>query len=227
MQKRPFAFVVAGLVSVEAAALAGARTAGPYAQPEGRAYVQTQAAAGAATASPRRALIDRYCVGCHNLRTKSGNLALDAADVDNAGQQPQLWEKVIRKVGAGMMPPAGRPRPDETVTDQFVARLSSDLEAAFDASPNPGRTQTFHRLNRTEYQNAIRDLLAIDVDVTELLPADDSSYGFDNIAGVLKLSQSLMERYLSASRTIARLAVGGTPPAVVGETYRVAPDYPP
>ena len=168
---------------------------------------------------------DRYCVGCHNLRTKSGNLALDAADVDNVGQQPQIWEKAIRKVGAGMMPPAGRPRPDETATDQFVARLSSDLEAAFDASPNPGRTQTFHRLNRAEYQNAIRDLLAIDVDVAELLPADDSSYGFDNIAGVLKLSQSLMERYLSASRTIARLAVGGTPPAVVGETYRVAPDY--
>ena len=96
MQKRPFAFVVAGLVSVEAAALAGARTAGPHAQPEGRAYVQTQAAAGAATASPRRALIDRYCVGCHNLRTKSGNLALDAADVDNVGQQPQIWEKTIR-----------------------------------------------------------------------------------------------------------------------------------
>src|SRR5213078_71731 len=115
-------------------------------------------------------------------------------------------------------------RPDEATERQFVSWLSGQLDQAFDARPDPGRTETFHRLNRPEYHNAIRDLLALEIDVTDYLPADDSSYGFDNIAGVLRLSQSLMERYLSASRTIARLAVGGTPPAVVGETYRVAPD---
>src|SRR5439155_7191361 len=92
--------------------------------------------------------------------------------------------------------------------DQFVRWLAEELDRAFVANPNPGRTETFHRLNRTEYHNAVRDLLAVDVDVTDFLPADDSSYGFDNIAGVLKLSQSLMERYLSAAKTIARIAVG-------------------
>src|SRR3954468_7089510 len=191
---------------------------------------QATAAAAAAPAAPsttsaQRALVTRYCVGCHNERLKSGNLALDAVDFDHIAAQPQVWEKVIRKVGAGLMPPAGRPRPDEAAQDQFVASLSSQLQAAFDAHPNPGRTQTFHRLNRTEYQNAIRDLLSVDVDVADLLPADDSSYGFDNIAGVLKLPQSLIERYLSAAQTIARLAVGGAPPAVSGATYRVAPDF--
>jgi hypothetical protein len=192
--------------------------------PREPAQPSTGLAGGASTVSPQRELLNRYCVGCHNQRTRSGNLALDDLDVTNVGAQPQTWEKVVRKVRAGMMPPIGRPRPDEPAQDQFVSWLSGELDRAFDAHPNPGRTETFHRLNRAEYHNAVRDLLAVDVDVTDFLPADDSSYGFDNMAGVLKLSQSLMERYLSAARTIARLAVGGPPPAIGGATYRVAPD---
>ena len=173
---------------------------------------------------PQKALINRYCVGCHNQRTKSGNLRLDELDVTDVAKNSDTWEKVVRKVGAGMMPPSGMPRPDETTERQFLTWLSGELDHAFDANPDPGRTEAFHRLNRTEYRNAIRDLLALDIDVTDYLPADDSSYGFDNIAGVLRLSQSLMERYLSASRTIARMAVGAPPPAIGSTAYRNAPD---
>jgi hypothetical protein len=193
-----------------------ARPAPPVAAPT--------AAAAAAAVPPQKALINRYCLGCHNQRTKSGNLRLDELDVMNVAKNSDTWEKVVRKVGAGMMPPSGMPRPDETTEQQFLTWLSGQLDQAFDARPDPGRTETFHRLNRTEYHNAIRDLLALDIDVTDYLPADDSSYGFDNIAGVLRLSQSLMERYLSASRTIARMAVGAPPTAVGGSTYRNAPD---
>src|SRR5713226_2826410 len=109
-----------------------------------------QASTTAASVPPQRALLNRYCVGCHNQRTKSGNLALDDLDVTNVGAQPQTWEKVVRKVRAGMMPPIGRPRPDEPAQVQFVSWLSGELDRAFDAHPNPGRTETFHRLNRAE-----------------------------------------------------------------------------
>src|SRR5262249_16707455 len=142
--------------------------------------------------SEERALLDRYCVGCHNQRTRSGNLALDVLDERQVALQPQTWEKVVRKVRAGLMPPAGRPRPDEATQDWFVSRLSGQLDRAFEQRPDPGRTETFHRLNRAEYRNAVRDVLGLEIDVADFLPADDSSYGFDNIAGVLKLSQSLM-----------------------------------
>src|SRR5258708_5356497 len=165
-----------------------------------------------ALAPLQKAVITRYCVGCHNERTKSGNLRLDVLDVAEVAKNFETWEKVARKVGAGMMPPSGMPRPDEATERQFLSWLTGELDHAFDASPDPGRTETFHRLNRTEYHNAIRDLLALEIEVTDYLPADDSSYGFDNIAGVLRLSQSLMERYLSAGRTIARMAVGAAPP---------------
>src|SRR5262245_27743846 len=226
MRKGVFGFVVAALLTWQAASVYVRATAADQAPAAAPAAQAAPAAPPASSAgSPQRALITRYCVGCHNERMKSGNLALDAIDVDNIAAHPQVWEKVIRKVGAGLMPPAGRPRPDEAAQDQFVAWLSTELQKSFDAHPNPGRTQTFHRLNRTEYHNAIRDLLAIDVEVADLLPADDSSYGFDNIAGVLKLPQSLIERYLAAAKTIARLAVGGPPPAIGGATYRVQPDF--
>jgi mono/diheme cytochrome c family protein len=190
----------------------------------GTAQTAATTQANPSTQAASRAILDRYCVGCHNQRTRSGNLALDALDVQHVELEPQTWEKVVRKLRAGMMPPAGRPRPDEATQAHLVSWLSGELDRAFDARPDPGRTETFHRLNRTEYQNAVRDVLALQVDIADFLPADDSSYGFDNIAGVLKLSQSLMERYLSAAKTIARLAVGGPPPAVGGTTYRIAPD---
>jgi mono/diheme cytochrome c family protein len=172
----------------------------------------------------RQALLKRYCISCHNDRLKTAGLALDVLDLTNIGSSAAVWEKVVRKLRAGVMPPAGRPRPDEATHDAFVAWLEGELDRAAAAAPNPGRTETFHRLNRSEYQNAVRDLLAMDVKIADLLPADDSSYGFDNIAGVLRISPALMERYLSAAKSISRLAVGAPLPAVDHEVYRVAPD---
>ena len=137
---------------------------------------------------------------------------------------PELWEKVIRKLRAGAMPPAPRPRPDQATYDGFRAWLETEIDTAAAMAPDPGRTETFHRLSRAEYRNVIRDLLDLDVDVSELLPADDTSYGFDNIAGVLGVSPTLMERYLSAARKIARLAVASPVPSPVAETYRLPSD---
>ena len=163
----------------------------------------------------QQALIDRYCVGCHNERTMAGNLALDAADLAAVSEHGELWEKVVKKLRGGLMPPPGRPRPEKVVYDGFAAWLEGELDQAAAASPNPGRTEGLHRLNRTEYQNVIRDLLAIDMDFGNLLPIDDSGGGdapFDNIASSLRLTQSLMEVYLSVANRISRLAVGGSPP---------------
>ena len=227
MPNRLVTMSIAGcLTAVATTAYLGARTsAAPAAQSQAEPRSAAPPAQAAAPAAPQQALINRYCVGCHNQRTRSGNLRLDELDVSDVAKHSETWEKVIRKVGAGMMPPSGMPRPDEATERAFVAWLGGELDRAFDARPNPGRTETFHRLNRTEYQNTIRDLLSLDIDVSDYLPADDSSYGFDNIAGVLRLSQSLMDRYLSASKTIARMAVGAPPPAIASASYRIAPDF--
>ena len=172
-----------------------------------------------------RSLVDRYCIGCHNQRAPTAGLALDAgaadADENAIGAHAHVWEKVVRKLRGGLMPPPGRPRPDEGTTDRFVAWLEGELDRAAATQPNPGRTPALHRLNRTEYQNVVRDLLALDVDVVELLPPDDAAGGFDNMAGVLKLSQSLMERYLTSARKVARLAIGTAPPVPLSDTIGV------
>src|SRR5215510_14644430 len=157
--------------------------------------------------SSPHALIDRYCAGCHNDRVKFGDLVLSTANVENPGVQPEVWEKVVRKLRGRVMPPPGRPRPDEETYNSLVSYLEKNLDRAATSNPNPGRTETFRRLNRTEYQNAIRDLLSIDIDVPSLLPKDDASYGFDNV-GVGGLSPTLLERYLTAAQKISRLAVG-------------------
>jgi Protein of unknown function (DUF1592)/Protein of unknown function (DUF1588)/Protein of unknown function (DUF1585)/Protein of unknown function (DUF1595)/Protein of unknown function (DUF1587) len=160
-----------------------------------------------ASVSPHRALLTRYCVSCHNDRLKSGGLALDKIDVDRVAEHPEVWERVVRKLRARAMPPAqaGRSRPDEASYDAFT----SYLETALDRAPaDPGRPDTFHRLNRTEYQNAVRDLLALDVDAAPLLPADDASHGFDNV-NVGALSPTLLDRYLAAAQKVSRLAIGG------------------
>jgi mono/diheme cytochrome c family protein len=218
--------LTAALIAAGASVYVGAEKQGtPSVSPPAAPAFAAPGQAAAAPVPPQKALINRYCVGCHNQRTTSGNLRLDQLDVTDVANHSETWEKVARKVGAGMMPPSGMPRPDEAAERQFLTWLNGELDQAFDANPDPGRTETFHRLNRTEYRNAIRDLLALDIDVTDYLPADDSSYGFDNIAGVLRLSQALMERYLSAGKTIARIAVGAPPPAVGGSTYRNAPDF--
>ena len=161
-------------------------------------------------------VINQYCVGCHNGTSKAAGLALDTAKADDTA----TWEKVLRRVRGRTMPPVGLPRPKEADYQNLVATLESKLDAA---KVDPGRTDTFRRLNRTEYQNAIRDLLAVDVDVTGLLPSDDSSHGFDNVT-VGNLSPTLLERYLGAARKITRLAIGIPPKQAGGETVMLPPD---
>ena len=174
--------------------------------------------------SAERALVDRYCATCHNDRLRTGGFSFDAIDLDDVAAYPEAFEKVVRKLRAGAMPPRPRPRPDQDAYDGFRARLEGELDRAAAANPNPGRTETLHRLSRTEYRNAVRDLLALDADVDQLLPADDTSYGFDNIAGVLGVSPTLMDRYLSAARKISRLAVASPVPSPTADTFRIASD---
>ncbi|HET9220315.1 MAG TPA: DUF1592 domain-containing protein [Terriglobia bacterium] len=154
-----------------------------------------------------RSTFTQYCIECHNDRAKTAGLALNTLDPGNVFQDPEVWEKVVVKLRGRMMPPLGRPRPGDNTYNSVVSYLEKSLDAAAIANPNAGRTSTFRRLNRTEYQNAIRDLLAVEVDVTPLLPKDDASYGFDNV-GVNNLSPTLLERYLAAAQKISRLAVG-------------------
>jgi len=176
-----------------------------------------------ADVSTDRTVINRYCVGCHNQKLKTAGLALDTISADSIDQHLPEWEKVVRRLRAHSMPPAGLPRPDERTYDTLISSLVSSLDAAAAAKPNPGRTDTFRRLNRTEYRNAIRDLLALDVDVSSLLPADESSHGFDNVT-VGDLSPTLLERYLSAAQKISRLAVGIPGRSPGGVTITLPPD---
>ncbi|MEI9811754.1 MAG: DUF1587 domain-containing protein [Acidobacteriota bacterium] len=153
-----------------------------------------------------KAIIDRYCAGCHSDALKTGGLTLQNADLNNLPGHAETWEKVIRKLRVGSMPPQGMPR-DQVALDGLATFLETSLDKAAAASPNPGRP-SMHRLNRAEYANAVYDVFGLKVDSEALLPADDESSGFDNIADVLRMSPALMERYLSASWNVSRLAVG-------------------
>ena len=178
-----------------------------------------EAGASAATAAETRAVLDKYCVSCHNGRLKTAGLALDTVDLADATTHAASLEKVIRKLRAAAMPPPGSPRPSAASYNRTAGWLESTLNAAAAARPNAGRTESLHRLNRAEYQNAIRDLLGIEgLDVSLLLPGDDASYGFDNIAGVLGISPTHLERYLTAARKISRVAVGDITMPADGET---------
>jgi len=176
-----------------------------------------------AASSPQRALINQYCVACHNDKLKTGGLVLDTLNVENLNQAPEVWERVLHKVRARYMPPAGLPRPDEEAYQSLVSYLETSLDRLNATHPNPGRTATLRRLTRTEYRNAIRDLLGLQVDVTQLLPSDESSFGFDNIT-VGELSPTLLERYLAAARKISRLAIGSPVRSPAGETILIPPD---
>ena len=182
-----------------------------------------QLSSASASAVQPRAFLDQYCVTCHGGRVKAAGLLLDQLDLSQVAQQPDVWEKVVRKLRTGMMPPPGNPRSDEATIAQVQGWLEAALDGAAKRTPNPGRTDSYHRLNRAEYRNVIRDLLSLDVDVSALLPADDSSYGFDNIAGVLKVNQTGLERYLSAARKVSRLAVGTSAPPTGSETFVLSP----
>jgi len=182
-----------------------------------------QSAAADNRQSAPRAVLDRYCITCHNARLKTGGLALDTADPGNVGQGVDVWEKVVRKVRAGMMPPPRRPAPSDEERRALVSALEGSLDRFAQATPQPGRPLV-HRLNRAEYANAVRDLLALEIDPAPLLPADDSSAGFDNIADVLGLSPVLLESYLSAAGRITALAIGDPKTPPMGEVYRVRQD---
>ena len=225
---------IASFVTVTLALGFGA--AGARAQQAAAASTGAEPPAGVAA---HRALLDRYCVTCHNQQVVDGEgrpasplvgqlravgLTLDTLDLADVGGHAAEWERVVRKLRGGVMPPAGRPRPDAAVLDGFLDWLEGELDANWAATRDPGRSATFHRLNRTEYRNAVRDLLAVELDADDFLPADDSSFGFDNIGGILRMSQALMERYLAAARTISRLAVGSPPPALSADTYQAAQD---
>ena len=175
-------------------------------------------------AGERQALVTRYCVSCHNDRARTGGLSLEAMTVADPGAHSAVWEKVVQKLRADLMPPPGRPRPDRATARDLITHLETSLDRAADAKPDPGRTEALHRLNRVEYRNAVRDLLALDIDVSAMLPADDVSYGFDNIAGVQRMSPTLMERYLAAAHKIGSVAIGASARAAVTETFLVPPE---
>ncbi len=169
-------------------------------------------------------VITQYCVGCHNQRAMAGGLALDSVDASKVSAAPEAWEKVLRKLRTGAMPPQGVKRPDGRVYDELVGWLEGELDRAAAAAPNPGGPIRLHRLNRAEYGNAIRDLLDLEIDPASLLPPDDSAFGFDNIADALGVSPVLMERYLVAAGKISALAVGDMNTSPAAETYRVRGD---
>jgi mono/diheme cytochrome c family protein len=183
----------------------------------------SQAAAGAtpSAASPQRALLNRYCVTCHNERLKTADLMLDRADVENVSAAAPVWEKVVRKLRTASMPPAGMPRPDSASYDSLATYLETALDQAAASHPDPGRPAV-HRLNRAEYANAIRDLLAVNIDAASLLPADDAGHGFDNIADMLSVSPLLVERYMFAARRITQLALGDPDVPPFTENYDVS-----
>src|SRR3954464_1848977 len=200
-----------------------AQAAGPKAAPA------PGAKDGTAAAAEHAAFINKYCVTCHSDRLKTGGLTLAGADLVRVPDRAETWEKVIRKLRAGAMPPAGAPRPDEAAVNALATYLETSIDRAATNAPHPGKLALVHRLTRTEYQNAIRDLLAIDtlpaeIDYPLLLPADNSSSGFDNIADLLFMSPAIMERYLDAAEKISRLAVGDTHAPVLVNRYRLHPE---
>ena len=224
-----FAFAAAGASSGLKADRAPAQAAGPArpapSAPPRRAAPAVPSAAApavAAVALPDSALPQKYCVTCHSARTKSGGLVLEGLNPTDAAAHPEVWEKAVLKVRGGLMPPLGMPRPDDATLETFAASVERVLDRAAVTSPDPG-FKPVHRLNRTEYGNAVRDLLDLDVDVASLLPADDESYGFDNIAGALRVSPSLLEQYLAAARKVSSVAVG-TDTDVIRLAYRIPPD---
>ncbi|HJN42993.1 MAG TPA: DUF1592 domain-containing protein [Vicinamibacterales bacterium] len=189
----------------------------------GQGDVSAQAPSATPPAASSRALLDQYCVTCHSDRLETAGLSLEQLDTADVHEGAEIWEKVIRKLRTGSMPPSTRPQPPAEERGALVSWLETSLDQAAQASPNPGRTETLRRLNRTEYQNAIRDLLAIDIDAKALLPADEAGYGFDNV-NVGNLSPALLDRYISAAQKISRLAIGTTLTSLQSDVIRVPAD---
>ena len=208
-------FVFGGATLVAAALAWAPHAAAGQSQPDAQAQPGTQA-------ERLQATLSRYCGTCHNERLRTADLSVEGLDLSRVAEQSEIWEKVIGKLRTRTMPPVGQPRPADETYDTLAAWLESEIDRFTAVDPNPGRTEAFHRLNRSEYANAVRDLLALEVDADVLLPADDiDQNGFDNMADVLTVSPALMERYLSAARKTARLAVGETPLGPAAQNYYV------
>ena len=194
----------------------------PAAPPSQAVTSQTQppGLADSSGVESARAVLNRYCVTCHNARLQTAGLLLDTMDVERVGDHAEAWEKVVRKLRTGAMPPVGRPRPDKTTYAAVATSLETALDRVAAANPNPGRT-TAHRLNRREYARAVRDLLGLEVDGSALLPPDNADLGFDNMADILSVSPALLDRYIFAARKISGLAVGDPTVVPITETYVV------
>ena len=169
-----------------------------------------------------QATLQQFCIACHNDSLQSGNLSFQKIDLTQVSGHGAIPERLLAQLRSGRMPPVGMPRPDHNTYTSLITWLETEIDKLAVANPNPGRTDTFHRLNRSEYANAVRDLLSLEVNVEELLPADDiDAYGFDNMTEVLNVSPALMESYLSAARKTARMSIGESPLAPIAETYEV------
>ena len=216
--KRRFAIFVAATCFIVAAAF---NVPGKAQQPTAAPSPQT------ATARPgveaHQAVLQKHCVSCHNEKLKSGGLALTTLDLASVSKDAEPWEHVIRKVRTGAMPPVGRPRPEKVAAESLVTYLETELDRAAVANPNPGRP-ALQRLNRAEYRNAIRDLLALEIDAASMLPADVAGHGFDNNADALTLSSALTERYLGAAARISQMALARPRGVPMPETFFVPTD---
>ena len=180
----------------------------------------------APAAEARRAVLDRYCVTCHNPRLRTAELDLEQADLEHVSGEPEVWERVVRRLRAGTMPPQGRPRPNQDTYDRLASYLESSLDQAAVPGVDVGYTAPLRRLTRTEYHNAVRDLFDLDVDITALLPVDVAAgNGFDNMEGVLTISPTLLDRYVSAAYKVSRLAVGLPPGGPVVDTHAIPFNY--
>ncbi len=207
-----FALSISGWIAVT---VSGVQTSARQTQPAPVAVRSTSSSAS-------QAVLDKYCITCHNQRLRTAGLALDSLDITHPGANAEVWENVIAKLRAGSMPPPGRPRPDAATYHAVARALENDIDRAWAASPNPGRINAVHRLNRTEYNNAIHDLFALDLDVKPLLPGDETADGsFDNFADSLTISTVHLERYMSVARQVTRLATGLPPARPAIETFEI------
>src|SRR5688572_27591614 len=211
-------------VRPQAAPAARAQAATP-ARPEPRPA--STASSAAAESAKHRAWLKQYCIGCHNERNPlpaNDPVKLDSANLDDVLADAAMWERVLRKLSVRAMPPQGSPHPSEAEYVDFTTWLSGSLDRGWAARNNPGR-YVVHRLNRVEYRNAIRDLLALDVDVSAVLPNDGGDFGFDNIAAALTTSPLLLDGYLTAAQRISTLAVGDASAHATTAEYSINRDF--
>src|SRR3954469_4480392 len=208
------AAAVAGLIGVWSAA---------WAETTPAAQVATTAATSSVTPDDHKKMLMQYCTGCHNDKLKTAGMSVVPLDANNLQANQATWEKILRRVSLGEMPLRGAPRPPKEKLQAFTGWLAKSLDTDAAAHPNPGRA-TVRRMNRAEYGNAVRDLLALDVDFSRELPVDDTGYGFDNIADVLTVSPTLMDRYINVAGKIARLATGQASKKPIAVDYRIPKD---